>query len=366
MANSGRGRESNDYAEPRTAAATNKEARAAGPARHLRFVSGPSARVPAPSAEPPMPLAPHFLLLSLPFIAASAAAATSVTLPAWTCTQPDTIYAGTFDAPVQAVPSIPSLGAGGAYPGSLTRTLHIAGLGSGTQNYYVYLPQAYEPSRPWPLLLALHGVSTVDDSEAMRTRDNWSGVAEGAGFIVAAPVPDGIYQCWNGQQNVPCESWLVPSGAGADDYDLFAAVRADMESAYNIERTRIYGWGFSSGGHVMHDLGVSQHSAAFNATTMAAYAVTGADLAALACYGLSDGDCGKLLAQLPRKIPVDIRIGNSDPNYAYAKSDRDLFLAEGWVRNATLFYNVFVAGHTYTIDQLASTWTNLCPNAVTP
>jgi poly(3-hydroxybutyrate) depolymerase len=313
-----------------------------------------------------MHIAPRFLLSLLPVLFVPAAAATSVTLPDWACTQADTVYASSFDAAASPIPHDPSLGSGGAYPGNVTRTLHIAGLGTGAQDYYVYLPSDYDPSRPWPLLLALHGVAVVGDSEAMRTRDNWSGVAESAGFIVAAPVADEIDQCWDGQQYIACESWLLPYGGQVSDYDLFAAIRADMESAYNIERTRIYGWGFSAGGHVMHDLAINGYSAAFNAETMAAYAVSGADLAALACAGLSDAGCSNLLAQLPRKIPVDIRIGNSDPNYAYAKSDRDRFLAEGWVRRVTLFYNVFVAGHTYTIAQLGDTWSNLCPNAVTP
>lgn len=312
-----------------------------------------------------MPIAPRFLLLLLLFIAVPAAAATSVTLPDWACTQPDTVYASAFDGPADAIPHDPSLGNVAAYVGSLTRTLHMAGLGSGTQNYYIYVPDDYTPTRSWPLILVLHGVAPYGgaDGYAATTRDNWTAAAGAGEFIVAAPVAnDVIYS--NGAPYAV--SWLVPPTAGPNDYDLFAAVLADMESAYNIERTRIYGWGFSAGGHVMHDLGVSQHSAAFNATTMAAYAVTGADLAALACAGYTDAGCSDLLAQVPRKIPVDIRIGNSDPNYAYAKSDRDRFLAEGWVRNVTLFYNVFVAGHTYTIDQLRSTWTNLCPNAVTP
>ena len=306
------------------------------------------------------------LPLLLAIIAGTAAAATSASLPAWVCAQPDTIFASAFDTSIVPIPHDPSLGSGGDFPGSLTRTLHIAGLGSGAQDYYIYLPNDYDPSRPWPLLLALHGVATVGDSEAMRTRDNWSGVAESAGFIVAVPVPSGIYQCWDGQQYVPCESWLVAPTQGPNDYDLFAAVREDMESAYNIERTRIYGWGFSAGGHVMHDLGVNQHSTAFNASTMAAYSVSGADLAALACADVSDAGCSNLLAQLPRKIPVDIHIGNSDPNYPYAKSDHLRFVAEGWVNHQTISYSVFVGGHTYTIDQLGDIWGFLCPNAVTP
>jgi poly(3-hydroxybutyrate) depolymerase len=305
------------------------------------------------------------LPLLLAIVTAPATAATSVTLPTWVCAQPDTIYANAFDTAAAPVPHDPSLGGGGDYPGSQTRTLHIAGLGSGTQNYYVYVPEDYAPERSWPLLLALHGFVQYGtaDANAATIRDNWITAANAGGFIVAAPVADDvIYQ--NGSPYAV--SWLVPPTQGPNDYDLFAAVREDMESAYNIERTRIYGWGFSAGGHVMHDLGVNQHSTAFNASTMAAYSVSGGDLAALACADVSDAGCSNLLAQLPRKIPVDIHIGNSDPNYSYAKSDHLRFVAEGWVNHLTISYNVFVDGHTYTVAQLSDIWGFLCPNAVTP
>jgi poly(3-hydroxybutyrate) depolymerase len=305
-------------------------------------------------------------LLLTAFVAGSAAAATSVKLPNWACAQPDTIYASAFDQAAAQLPHDPSLGNGGAYPGSQTRTLHIAGLGAGTQNYYLYVPDSYTPERSWPLMLVLHGVAPYGgaDGYATTTRNNWITVANAGAFIVAAPVADDvIYQ--NG--NPYAVSWLVvPPTAHPNDYDLFAAVRTDLEGAYNIERTRIYGWGFSAGGHVMHDLGMTQHSAAFNASTMAAYGVSGADLAALACAGMTDTACNNLLASVPRKIPVDIHIGNSDPNSSYAKSDHLRFVAQGWVNHVTIFYEVFVGGHTYTIDQLGETWTHLCPNAVTP
>jgi predicted esterase len=301
----------------------------------------------------------------LAIFAGPAAAATSATLPAWACAQPDTIYASAFDTGADPVPHDPSFGSGGVYPGSQTRTLHIAGLGSGTQNYYVYVPANYTPQRSWPLLLALHGVAPYGGAEgyAMTTRNNWIAAANAGGLIVAAPVADDvIYQ--NGSPYAV--SWLIPPTTGPNDYDLFAALRDDMESAYNIERTRVYGWGFSAGGHVMHDLGVSQHSSAFNAATMAAYAVSGADLAAVACADYSDAGCDSLLEGVPRKIPVDIHIGNSDPNFPYAKSDHLRFVADGWINHVTIYYNVFVGGHTYTIDQLGDIWGYLCPNAVTP
>ncbi len=297
--------------------------------------------------------------------AAPALAASTVTLPSWVCSQPDALFEGGFDAAQAALPRDPSLGSGGAYPGAQTRTLHIAGLGSGTQNYYLYVPPDYTPEHAWPLLLALHGVAPFGsaDSYAMAVRDNWITAASAGRFLVVAPGADDVI--W--QNGSPyAVSWLLPYGGGPSDYDLFDAVRADLEAAYNIERTRLYAWGFSAGGHVLYDLALTQHDAAFNTDTLAAFAVTGADLAAVACAGLSDTGCNLLLAQAPRKIPLDIHIGNSDPNYAYASSDHLRFVAQGWVDRATIWYDVFVGGHTYTIDQLGAAWSELCPPAVTP
>ena len=310
-----------------------------------------------------------FLLLAAALLTLAgtgpAAAATTVSLPGWVCSQPDAVFADVFDAPQASVPHDSSLGAGGSYPGKQTRTLNIAGLGSGTQNYYLYLPSGYTPQQAWPLMVVLHGVAPYGgaDGYAMKTRDDWAMAAEAGGFIVAAPVADDVIYN-NGSPYAV--SWLLPYGSGPSDYDLFDAIRSDVEAAYNIERTRIYGWGFSAGGHVMHDLALSEHDAAFNTNTLAAYAVTGADLAMVACAGLTDAGCSNLLAQLPRKIPLDIHIGNSDPNYAAAKSDHLRFVANGWVDHKTVWYNVFVGGHTYSAAQLGAVWSELCTDAVTP
>jgi hypothetical protein len=297
-----------------------------------------------------------------------AQSAQSVTLPAWVCAHPDAIYASGFQSGEIAVPHSPSNGSGGA-KGSVSRTLHIANLGSGTQPYYLYVPANYTPNHAWPFLLALHGVSPYPDTYAQTTRDDWITAASAGGFIVAAPMAhDVIYdstcQC-NGV------SWLLPPSSVATDYDEFAAVLADVESVYNIERTRIYGWGFSAGGHVMHDLAVNTYSAAFNASTMAAYGASSGVLEALACYGLTNAQCQQLLTNLPRRIPVDIHIGNNDTQLLpYAQNDQVLFENAGWQDQGNppheLDYSIFVGGHTYTIPQLGDIWHNLCPNAVVP
>ena len=292
-----------------------------------------------------------------------AIAVQSATLPAWICSHPDAIFRGAFEIGETALPHDPSDGSGGSYPGSLLRTLQIPGLGSGTQTYYLYLPADYTPSRSWPLVVVLHGVAPYPGtSYASAVRDSWVPIAAAGHFIVAAPVADELVDV-GGQPGV---TWMVPPTAGPNDYDFFAAMRADLESAYNIERTRIYGWGFSSGGHVMHDLGVNNYSSAFNASTMAAYSVSAGDLAGLACEGLTDTQCNQTLAALPRKIPVDLHIGSSDPNYSYAQSDHTRFLAQGWSDGTTVYYNVFSGGHTYSTSDLHSAWANLCPHAVVP
>lgn len=294
-------------------------------------------------------------------------AAQSVTLPAWVCAHPDAIFTGGFETGEIAVPHSPSNGNGGA-TGSATRTLHIANLGSGTQPYYLYVPANYTPTRTWPFLLALHGVSPYPDTYAATTRDDWITAADAGGFIVAAPVAHAVF--YDSTCNCDGVSWLVPPTSGPNDYDEFAAVLADVESAYNIERTRLYGWGFSAGGHVMHDLGVNTYSAAFNASTMAAYGVSAGVLAGLACQGLTNAQCQQRLMNLPRKITVDIHIGNGDPLVTDAQSDYQMFKNAGWQYSGNppyqIYYTIFVGGHTYTTGQLSQIWGNLCRAAVTP
>ena len=77
-----------------------------------------------------------FLALS---IAQPALAAQTVALPAWVCTHTDAIFVSEFDTAETPVPHDPSNGSGGAKD-ITTHTLHIAGLGTGTQTYYLYVP----------------------------------------------------------------------------------------------------------------------------------------------------------------------------------------------------------------------------------
>ena len=302
--------------------------------------------------------------ISLVALAASVTiyAAQTITLPNWVCAFPDAIFVSEFDADQIVIPSNSSGGSGGAN-GSVSRIVGVSSFGN--HKYYLYVPTTYDGSRAYPFILVLHGTAPYGSqtSYAMAIRDSWSTVAESGQFIVAAPVADEIYDDQNGQPYAV--SWLVPPYSPSD-YDVFAAVLSDVESAYNIERTRVYGWGFSAGGSVMYDLALNDYSAAFNATTMAAYSVSAGAMGGLAC-SYSPNTCPALLQSQARNVPVDIHVGTADsPGYSYAEADDADFVSHGWTDGSTVFFNTFTGGHVYSTSDLQIAWGHLCPNAVTP
>jgi poly(3-hydroxybutyrate) depolymerase len=302
------------------------------------------------------------LTLVTPAICVSAYAAQTVTLPSWVCKHPDAIFVSEFDTAEVPVPHDPTQGSGGT-TGTTTHTAHIAGLGTGVQNYYLYVPTSYSPSQTYPFVLALHGTAPYGsrNTYASDVLNAWSTVAASGRFIVAAPVADEEVSV-DGQ---PGATWSVPPDSPSD-YDLFAAVLANVESAYNIDRTRIYGWGFSSGGSVMHALGLTSDSAAFNNATMAGYAVDAGALAGLVCAGLSSASCNALLDAVPRRIPIALAVGTADPTESYVTGDYSSFWHHGWTQNVDVFLNTTTEDHDYSAADMQTAWAHLCPNAVTP
>lgn len=302
-------------------------------------------------------------LRALPLLLAAlmpgfAMAATTVRLPATACRANDVLLADGFEDATSGggAPSEPSLGSGGV-PGDSSGTVTVPAYPSGT--YYLHVPPAYDPSRPAPVLVALHGAGGSHAAAltgAQTIRNDWRATADAGGFIVVAPV-----------STAASGGWIAPSSAADSptDYDLIAAALAQVESSYNIERTRIYGWGYSAGGHVMHDLAINPFNATLNAQTLAAYAVNPGVLAALACSGLDDAQCAALLLQTSRRVPLDIHVGITDSLVIYARSDRDLMTANGWTLDGDLFYAEHSGGHVYTTANLVEIWNNVCTFAVT-
>jgi poly(3-hydroxybutyrate) depolymerase len=275
-------------------------------------------------------------------------AASTVDLPGSMCPGGDAIFRDGYEVPA-TIPHDPSNGSGGSAPGDVTRAVSVSGV--GMRNYYLHLPTGYTPAHSWPILLALHGSSGSAASApaaAQQIRTDWSGWSESRGFIVLAPIATGSQGGW----------------LGDDDVATMDAALADAGVAYNVERSRIYLWGFSAGGHLAHSL------ALYNADFFAAYGVSAGSLQAYTCTDAGPPTCASVLTATHPKIPVDIHIGNNDPLYTLVAYDvlheRQRFEAGGWVSGRNLFRVVFVGGHEYTVAHLGEIWNHICPFALGP
>ena len=230
--------------------------------------------------------------------------------------------------------SNPSGGSGGAYPGNQSRTITVSGLGS--QTYYLYIPNSYNPATPMPVMFGFHGAGGTGTSPAaaQQVRNDWATVAATGNFIVVAQASTGSGG-----------GWLL-----SNDVAILNDIITDVFSRYNIEQKKVYAWGFSAGGHILHTLALS------NSDFFAGYAVNAGVLAASA--GTSAP------AAAIRKIPVSIYIGTSDSLLTYSQQDKTTFQGAGWTLNTNLYYTEFSGGHTYTTAHLSQHWAKLSQHSL--
>ncbi|MEZ5461137.1 hypothetical protein [Dokdonella sp.] len=293
---------------------------------------------------------PWFVMFALGANTTTAPAATTATLPPWVCAHPDAIFVNGFQT-AAAVTRLPSNGSGGA-TGSVSRSVSVPGY--GTHTIHLRVPASYTPTQPMPMVLALHGQAGpgAANNAALSVRNTWSSIADANGFIVVVPVGTGA-----------SGGWIAPP-PNPSDYSVMAAAISDVEAAYNIDQSRRIGWGFSAGGHVMHDIMLNDFGAPISIDTFAAYSVSAGVLEGFACSNPTT--CNALVATAARRIPLDIHVGNGDPLATYAISDRNIFQANGWVVNTDLWFTLFVGGHNFAASQLGEIWTHLCPFQVLP
>ncbi len=292
--------------------------------------------------------------------AGAAPAATTVRLAPWACnTLADRIFRNGLEAD-EAIPTAPSNGSGGAAPGNPTLTYAIPGLGSGAQTAYVYVPGRYTPARAWPTILLLHGAAGSPfwaDQEALRARGTWQDIADFNGAILVAPVG-----------NKSDGSWIVPP-ASPNDYTFLDTVVTDVAARYNVDRARLYLWGFSAGGHVAHDLIVNDYLPPLGRDRIAAYAASAGRLFGLACAGMTETACQNRLNTQTRKVPFDLHLGDTDPmgDPPYnAGLDIGRFQNAGWTLGTTLNYVEFPGGHDYSTANATQIWQFVCRYAVVP
>jgi polyhydroxybutyrate depolymerase len=104
------------------------------------------------------------------------------------------------------------------------------------REYILYVPKSYDPAKPAPLVISMHGGSVWP--AVQRDLSGWNTLAEHHGVIVAYPMGRGIFPAWQmriREPGLPRDVRFI-----ADLIDTIAA-------AYTIDSTRIYADGLSNG-----------------------------------------------------------------------------------------------------------------------
>lgn len=113
--------------------------------------------------------------------------------------------------------------------------------------YRVYVPKNYNPSRTYPLIIALHGLGGTEDSFFTGYNGQAPKMAEERGYLIAAPLGyrvDGGYG-W-GIGNPPADS-IARARQENSEADVMAVLAA-MKQNYKVDENRIYLMGHSMGG----------------------------------------------------------------------------------------------------------------------
>jgi polyhydroxybutyrate depolymerase len=112
------------------------------------------------------------------------------------------------------------------------------------RRYLLYVPASYDPARPTPLVISLHGFMEWPAHEAQIS--HWSEVAEEHGFLVVYPEGVGFPRRWQA------------GGVSADpliDVRFISDLIDELEAHYNVDQGRIYANGLSNGGGMSYLLG---------------------------------------------------------------------------------------------------------------
>ena len=107
------------------------------------------------------------------------------------------------------------------------------------RQYLLYVPKNYDSTKPAPLVITLHTSMSWGSSAMAISR--WNEVADENGFIVVYPEGSGFGS----------KSWEMAGSetpARMPDVVFISSLIDKLESAYSIDKTRIYANGMSNGG----------------------------------------------------------------------------------------------------------------------
>ncbi|MFO7613285.1 MAG: PHB depolymerase family esterase [Bacteroidales bacterium] len=108
-----------------------------------------------------------------------------------------------------------------------------------TRTYRLYLPDGYNPSESYPLVINMHGMGSNALEQEIYTEFNQ--VSDTGEFIVV--YPNGVNKLWN-----------VSSTSGVDDVGFISALIDTLDVLYSIDLQRVYATGMSMGGFMSYRL----------------------------------------------------------------------------------------------------------------
>jgi len=131
-------------------------------------------------------------------------------------------------------------------PGDHTRKLMA---GENERTYLVHVPKDYDPKKPTPVVLALHGAAM--DGSMMVWFSGLNKKSDESGFIVVYPSGTGVG---------PFRTWNAGGFSGkmaedkADDVTFIGKLLDDLGTAVKVDEKRVYACGMSNGGMMCYRL----------------------------------------------------------------------------------------------------------------
>ena len=108
-----------------------------------------------------------------------------------------------------------------------------------TREYILHVPSSYDPAKPTPLVISLHGAANFPSFQMNLTQ--WNALADEHGFVVVYPAGEGgAFKTWYLRgRNAPSR---MP------DVVFISELIDTLQASYNIDPARIYANGLSNGG----------------------------------------------------------------------------------------------------------------------
>jgi polyhydroxybutyrate depolymerase len=131
-------------------------------------------------------------------------------------------------------------------PGDHTRTIMM---GEQKRTYLVHVPKGYDPNKPTPVVLALHGAAM--NGSMMVWFSGLNKKSDDAGFIVVYP---------SGTGTEPFLTWNAGGFEGkmaegrADDVAFIGKLLDDLSTLVKVDEKRVYACGMSNGGMMCYRL----------------------------------------------------------------------------------------------------------------